>query len=69
MTQSDLAHLVGVTRGAVAQWELGLVENVRLKTFLRLCEVLGTDPHYLIHGTDRGRATGARKPNPGAATS
>ena len=55
MTQAQLAKAVGVTRGAVAQWELGIALNVRLQPFLRLCDVLRTDPHYLIFGGDRGR--------------
>jgi len=56
MTQTELAKLVGVSRGGVAQWELGLVQNIRLQAFLKLCDALRTDPQYLIFGTDRGRA-------------
>jgi DNA-binding XRE family transcriptional regulator len=55
MTQTDLAKAVGVSRGAVAQWELGIVANIRLQAFLRLCEVLRTTPQYLIFGSDRHR--------------
>jgi DNA-binding XRE family transcriptional regulator len=55
MTQEALAKAVGVSRGAVAQWELGIVANIRLQAFLRLCEVLRTSPQYLIFGSDRGR--------------
>lgn len=62
MTQTDLARLVGVTRGAVAQWELGIVDNIKLQTFLKLCDVLGTDPQYLVHGSDRGHAKARPKP-------
>lgn len=53
MSQDKLAEECGVTRGAVAQWESGLVRNIRLLTFMRLCEALGTDPLYLIYGPDR----------------
>lgn len=52
-SQVKLAELVGVTSGAVSQWESGLTENIKLKTFLKLCEALGTDTHYLIFGPER----------------
>jgi transcriptional regulator with XRE-family HTH domain len=55
MTQTGLAKAVGVSRGAVAQWELGIVVDIRLQAFLRLCEVLQTTPHYLIYGSPRDR--------------
>jgi transcriptional regulator with XRE-family HTH domain len=53
LTQTKLAELCGVSRGAVAQWELGMVENIRLKAVLRLVEVLGTDVAYLVYGQAR----------------
>jgi transcriptional regulator with XRE-family HTH domain len=55
ITQTELAGVVGVTRAAVSQWESGLVANIKLQTFLKLCDALHTDPQYLIHGSDRGR--------------
>jgi DNA-binding XRE family transcriptional regulator len=60
MTQTDLAKAVGVSRGAVAQWELGIVANIRLQAFLRLCQVLRTDPQYLLFGSDRLRQSRSR---------
>ncbi len=63
LTQPALGELCGgVTKSAVSQWEDGSTENIKLKTFIRLCEVLQTDPQYLIWGADRS-PTGA----PGAA--
>jgi DNA-binding XRE family transcriptional regulator len=55
MTQQGLAKAIGVSRGAVAQWELGIVVDIRLQAFLRLCEALRTTPHYLIFGSARDR--------------
>lgn len=59
-SQVKLAELVGVTSGAVSQWESGLTENIKLKTFLKLCEALGTDTHYLIFGPERQAASSVR---------
>lgn len=52
-TQEKLGELVGVSKSAVSQWELGGVANIKLKTFLALCDVLGTTPQYLIWGPER----------------
>jgi len=53
LTQADLAKACKVTKSAVSQWEGGTVANVRLQTFLRLLEALGTDAAYLIWGAER----------------
>jgi transcriptional regulator with XRE-family HTH domain len=52
-TQPSLAELLGVTKSAISQWEDESTENIKLKTFLRLCDLLGTDPRYLIWGPER----------------
>lgn len=53
MSQERLGKLCGVTRGSISQWEIGLTESIKLPTFLTLCDVLHTDPHFLVHGTSR----------------
>lgn len=70
LTQPQLGEACGgVTKSAVSQWEDGSTENIKLKTFIRLCEVLQTDPQYLIWGADRapsgapGAFGRARRPN------
>jgi len=55
MTLQDLAQAVGVTKAAVWQWERGATENIKLVTFLRLVQVLGTSADYLVHGPDERR--------------
>jgi DNA-binding XRE family transcriptional regulator len=50
LTQTQLGQRVGVTKGAVSQWEGGLVANIKLHTVLQLCDVFGTDLQFLVHG-------------------
>lgn len=54
MTQEQLGKRCGVTKSAVSQWEVGSTSNIKLQVFIRLCEALHTDPHYLIFGPERG---------------
>lgn len=61
LTQEQFAKLVGVTKSAVSQWEDGSTKNLKLATFLRACEVLVTDPEYLIWGDDRAPSGAAAK--------
>ena len=63
LTQQQLAEACGVTKAAVSQWENGLTANVKLKTFMSLCDALGTDPAFLIWGPARSRfpSVGTRK--------
>lgn len=58
LTQGELGKIVGVTKGAVSQWEHGLVANIKLKTVLKLCAVFNTDLEYLVHGPVRRQKTG-----------
>lgn len=53
LTQEELGRMVGVTKGAVSQWEHGLVANIKLLTVIKLCDVLGTNLHYLVKGEMR----------------
>jgi transcriptional regulator with XRE-family HTH domain len=57
LTQEEFAKSVGVTKSAVSQWEDGSTKNLKLDTFLRVLETLGTDAECLIFGPDRGGAT------------
>lgn len=56
LTQEEFAKRVGVTKSAVSQWEDGSTKNLKLDTFLRVLEALGTDAEFLIFGPDRGGA-------------
>jgi transcriptional regulator with XRE-family HTH domain len=58
LSQEQLAQLVGVTKGAVSQWELGGTKNIKLITFQRLLDVLHTSPEYLLFGENRASSSG-----------
>jgi len=60
-TQEAFAKRVGVTKSAVSQWEDGSTKNLKLATFLLVCEVLVTDAEYLIWGDERAPSGGAAK--------
>jgi putative transcriptional regulator len=60
LTQEQLGDRVGVSKVSVSQWETGSTANIRLRTFLALCEELGTNPQYLIFGPERPGAARRR---------
>jgi transcriptional regulator with XRE-family HTH domain len=72
LSQQQLADLLGITKGAVSQWENGRSANIKLVTVLKLCEVLGVTLDYLVHGPvlvsdkpsadARGVESGTRQP-------
>ncbi len=53
LTQKQVGDYCKVTDASVSQWERGSTANIKLATFLLLCEILTTDPQYLIFGPDR----------------
>lgn len=53
LTQRQVGDYCKVTDASVSQWERGATANIKLATFLLLCEVLNTDAQYLIFGADR----------------
>lgn len=65
LTQPALAKLVGVTKSAVCQWELGATANLKLAPLAKLLTVLGTDLPYLVWG--ERRAPSNEPPSAGSA--
>ena len=52
LTQKQLAQLVGVTKGSISQWEVGLVNprNIKAENMEKLCKVLQKPVGYLLDG-------------------
>jgi transcriptional regulator with XRE-family HTH domain len=52
LTQQDVASAAGVSRAAIAQWELGVVPlaQVRGDALLKAAKALGVSPDWLVHG-------------------
>lgn len=50
LNQTQLAKMIGVTPGAVSQWELGTVQEIGSWPMQRLCEALGISVRYLLTG-------------------
>ena len=48
LTQRQVAEYVGVSEGAVCQWELGYVNNMKREKIARLAEVLHVSPIELL---------------------
>lgn len=52
LTQQHLAQLIGVTKGSVSQWEIGLVNprNIKAENMEKLCKILSCSMYYLLDG-------------------
>jgi transcriptional regulator with XRE-family HTH domain len=48
LSQKELASLVGVTSGAVSNWEAGTRENIRGEPLFALAAALGVSPEDLL---------------------
>lgn len=60
-TQEQMAQRFGVSRAAVSKWERDETNDIRLKTFLAICEEFQLTPNYLVHGPEEvGRSSSGR---------
>lgn len=48
MTQEDLGKIIGVQKAAIQKYEKGTVKNIKRASLIKLAEVLGTTPEYII---------------------
>lgn len=54
-TQQELGDRIGVSKVSVYQWERGVTADIKIRTFLKLVEALGTNTHYLLFGPEAPR--------------
>ena len=47
-TQEQLADRLGVQKSAVAKYENGRIENIKRSTIVRMANLFGCDPCYLL---------------------
>lgn len=48
LTLEEVGDYVGVGKSTVRKWEAGIIENMRRDKILRLAEILGVTPGYLM---------------------
>ncbi len=48
LTQKELAKLMNKSETTIINWEKGSVEDIKIKDFKKLCEVLKVDINQLI---------------------
>ena len=48
LTMEQLANLLGVQKSAVNKWEKGIVKNIKRPTILKMSEIFGCEPSYLM---------------------
>jgi len=52
MTQEQVAHRVGVSRGVISQWETGLIEKIAAAHLAGCAKVLRVSLDWLLSGID-----------------
>lgn len=48
LTMEELGEKLGVGKSAINKWEKGLVENIKRPTILKMAEIFGVSPAYLM---------------------
>lgn len=48
ITQEELAQIIGLQRGAIAKYEIGLVENMKQTTIKKMADYFNVNPSYLM---------------------
>ncbi len=56
LTQEELGKMLGVQKAAIQKYEKGTVTNIKKESLLKLADILGTTPEYIL-GWD-GAASG-----------
>ena len=64
LSQEQLAQQLGISKGAVSQWELGYTKNIKNVLFLALVQILGTSQEFLLFGPDQPKKRPLPIPSP-----
>lgn len=56
LTKAALARECGVSGPTVTDWESGAIKSLEAANLLKICDVLGVDPWWLVLGKDKGKA-------------
>ena len=55
LSQTQLSKMIGVSKGAVSQWEMGQTKDIKSRNFFPLAKVLEIDPLELFYGKGSSR--------------
>lgn len=47
-TMEKLADMIGVSKSTIAKWENGYIDNMRQDNIIKLAEVFGVSPTYIM---------------------
>ena len=56
LTKAALARECGVSGPTVTDWESGAIKTLEASNLLKICDVLGVDPWWLVLGKGKGKA-------------
>lgn len=56
ITKAALARDCKVSGPTVTDWESGAIKNLEATSLLKICDVLGIDPWWLVLGKDKGKS-------------
>lgn len=68
LTLEELGNMVGVGKSTVRKWENGIIANMKRDKILKVSEVLGTTPAYLMGWNEENKIASNSKEPPSAIT-
>ena len=57
LTLEQVAQYVGVSKPTVLKWERGIIQNMKRDKILKLAQILGTTPDFLMGWEDAENTT------------
>lgn len=53
LTQDQLAKRIGVSKGAISQWETGLIKGLTAENLMKLADAVEASERWIMMGKDR----------------